>query len=338
MIDKIIISFYVSRVCVDIKNTYVLTDDRRHKRKGGKVFHSSLLSTHRFSYFILPRTRAIPNKTCGEGNMNGWILSQIFLAFSWTLPYTSGFFSVSPLVDNGKLKVSTSRLGLDLGYDFSTIDAFYKNQPYAAAFATCAIKASSSDAIAQRAVERIDKFGWRRNISFIVYGGLYQGMAQYFIFNQLYPKIFGDGTDVITVAEKVLFDQLVLTPFLCLPVAYLVKAAAFSFSPKEGISRYADDCKNNNLLWKYWLIWTPTQCVTFSIVPEHLRIPFIAAVSFIWLIILSSITSKNDDDRNTNIICYDNECLIIDEINFVGPASLITEDAQDAGCVPWGES
>ena len=58
---------------------------------------------------------------------------------------------------------------------------------------------------------------WRRSLAFFLYGGLYQGCAQYFIFNVLYPVWFGEGTDLLTIVEKVGFDQFVLTPFLCLP-------------------------------------------------------------------------------------------------------------------------
>ena len=34
---------------------------------------------------------------------------------------------------------------------------------------------------------------FRRNLAFILYGGLYQGMAQEIIFNDVFPIIFGDG-------------------------------------------------------------------------------------------------------------------------------------------------
>ena len=214
-----------------------------------------------------------------------------------------------------------------------TVGNFYKESPVEAAFVTCGVKAASSDAIAQRAVEkRTSGFAYKRNAAFIAYGGFYQGLAQYYIFNKLYPFMFGDGTDILTVAEKVIFDQLVLTPFVCLPIAYIVKAAVFGYSIPKGLTRYVDDAKRD-LLWKYWAIWTPTQCITFSIVPEHLRIPFIAAVSFFWLILLSSITSRSDVAQQDDfiIICYDNECLIMDRLRFVGPSSLINEDGSSTG-------
>jgi hypothetical protein len=100
---------------------------------------------------------------------------------------------------------STTSLHLDAslaGNVLGTIGTFYKESPVEAAFLTCGIKAASSDAIAQRAVEQNNGFAFKRNAAFIAYGGLYQGIAQYYIFNKLFPLLFGDGTDVITVAER----------------------------------------------------------------------------------------------------------------------------------------
>jgi protein Mpv17 len=134
---------------------------------------------------------------------------------------------------------------------------------------------------------------WRRTLAFLLYGGLYQGCVQYFIFNECFPRWFGSGEDVWTVATKVLFDLFALTPFLCLPFAYLFKAFAFRYSPAEGISRYLEDAKRD-LLVKYWIFWGPTQCITFGVMPAQWRIPFIAAMSFFWLITLSTISSRGD--------------------------------------------
>jgi len=60
------------------------------------------------------------------------------------------------------------------------------------------------------------------------------------------------------------------------------------------VLRYISDARGE-LLWKYWAIWTPAQCLTFSVVPEHLRTPFVALVSFFWLMILSVISSRPTD-------------------------------------------
>jgi protein Mpv17 len=136
---------------------------------------------------------------------------------------------------------------------------------------------------------KIDKL---RNFAYLVYGALYQGMAQEYIYNHLYPVMFGTGTDPVTVLSKVLFDLLVQTTLVTLPIAYISKAIIFRYGLGEAFRRYLDDIKNHGLLKKYFALWGPVQCLTFSIVPEHFRVTFIAAVSFFWLIILSSIASK----------------------------------------------
>lgn len=176
------------------------------------------------------------------------------------------------------------------------VSSFYKNSPYLAAFVTCGVKASAADLIAQskEGNSADDSSTVRRNIAFILYGGIYQGVMQEHIFNHIYPALFGTSTSLATVAVKVIFDMLVLSPFLCLPVAYLTKSIIFQYSPMEAIRRYISDIRERGLLKKYWSLWGPVQCLTFSVVPEHFRIAFVACVSFFWLILLSSITAKGE--------------------------------------------
>lgn len=59
----------------------------------------------------------------------------------------------------------------------------------------------------------------------------------------------------MTVLSKVLCDSLVITPFVCLPVAYVVKSVIFRYSFREAIFRYRDDVLKNGLLVKYWSLW-----------------------------------------------------------------------------------
>mmetsp|Transcript_28056 Transcript_28056/g.67594 ORF Transcript_28056/g.67594 Transcript_28056/m.67594 type:complete len:279 (-) Transcript_28056:47-883(-) len=213
------------------------------------------------------------------------------------------------------------------------VDTFYKTMPLASAFMTCGVKASLADIVAQKRAAKevaqtaqtddyendtlilgeIDSapFEKRRNLAFFLYGGLYQGMAQEIIFNEAFPIIFGQGTDLQTVFSKVLFDSLVITPLLCLPVAYFVKSVIFQYSFKEAINRYTDDVLKNGLLVKYWSLWSPVQCLTFGVVPQHLRIAWIAFVSFFWLIIFSSISAKGQKEREL----LDDSCSLEDGVS-----------------------
>ncbi len=189
-------------------------------------------------------------------------------------------------------------------------DAFWRNSPYIAAALTCGFKASAADYVAQRrqlnddeeqydtscdtalAINEPRRIDLKRNFAFIVYGSLYQGMAQEYIYNHLYPVFFGSGVDIVTVLSKVLFDLLIQTTLITLPIAYMTKALIYRYSLGEAWRRYVDDIRNQGLLTKYFVLWGPVQCMTFSIIPEHFRVTFIAFVSFFWLIILSTIASK----------------------------------------------
>ena len=52
------------------------------------------------------------------------------------------------------------------------------------------------------------------------------------------------------------------------------------------------EIRHKGLLFKYWSLWMPAQFLTFSVMPEHLRILFIAVVAFFWLIFFSMVTAK----------------------------------------------
>ena len=86
------------------------------------------------------------------------------------------------------------------------------------------------------------------------------------------------------VLEKMLLDNFVSAPLLWLPPAYLIKAFLYDFSWQEGLRKYQEDV-SQGLLWRYWSIWVPAQTVSFSVIPDHLRVAFMACVSFFWFIL-----------------------------------------------------
>ena len=49
--------------------------------------------------------------------------------------------------------------------------------------------------------------------------------------------------------------------------------------PRQTVNHWMD-VRHAFLLKIYWTIWIPVQTIAFSIVPQHLRISFIAAMSF----------------------------------------------------------
>jgi protein Mpv17 len=207
----------------------------------------------------------------------------------------------------------------------SDIDVLWRTYPYTAAALVCGFKASAADIIAQvkeesgdeenedepkinnkvleaTAVEKdeeeaptfsfLSNTDWRRNGAFIAYGALYQGITQEFFYNHMYPIWFGTGTGMETVLTKVAFTLLVQTTVLTLPTLYASKALIEGFSLKEAAQQYIYDIQYQGLLQKFYVLWGPVLCLTFSVIPEQYRVTFIALISFFWLIILSSISSQ----------------------------------------------
>eukprot|EP00977_Amphora_coffeiformis_P002227 scaffold425_cov175-Amphora_coffeaeformis.AAC.86 len=190
-------------------------------------------------------------------------------------------------------QTGSSKTQLDVwSQALAVIDTFYHTAPYAAGALTCGAKASAADFVAQRRQRTFSKFDRARNVAFLLYGAVYQGVAQEYIYNHCYASWFGSSNHPIVVLKKVLFDLCVQTTLVTLPVAYLTKAIIFRYPLRQGLRKYKHDVVNNGLLKKYFALWGPVQCLTFGVVPEHLRISFIAAVSFFWLIILSTISGR----------------------------------------------
>ena len=181
---------------------------------------------------------------------------------------------------------------------FAAIGTFYKNSPLASAFVTCAIKGSAADFVAQSKTQRVShggsiglapmQFQLKRNLAFLLYGGIYQGLGFEFFYNILFPKLFGDS-----IAKKVFASMFVLTPCVTLPLAYLFKAMVLQDSLQNALNQYKSDVMEKGLLSKYWLMWIPLQTLSFAVVPQHFRISFIAAFSFFWMILFSIISSRN---------------------------------------------
>jgi len=209
----------------------------------------------------------------------------------------------------------------------SAINTFYRQNRFKGAFLTCSIKGCSADLVAQciaaakerdvgnkqqitddninNLLKRLKRIGndppveetatkpisidLRRSAIFLLYGGFYQGCAQEFIYNDLFPKAFGTGTDVKTVMQKVFVDMGIINTLLCIPMAYMIKGILDGHTFVESMQKYWDDIVNKGVLFKSWAIFVPVQCLTFSVIPEHFRVSFVAFVSFFWTVVLSSL-------------------------------------------------
>jgi len=173
------------------------------------------------------------------------------------------------------------------------VSDLYATFPLQSAIVTCGVKASVADGIAQARSEA-DKLELRRNLAYILYGGIFIGGMCHLEYDYIFPYLFGDDHSIKTIFEEVIFDNFISAPLCWLPPAYLVKAAVYDYPLREGLEKYAHDIKHNGLLHKYLSIWIPAQSVSFSVIPEHLRVVFMASVSFFWFILFSTVASASD--------------------------------------------
>merc|ERR1711862_955090 len=108
-----------------------------------------------------------------------------------------------------------------------------------------------------------------RSLIFLIYGGFYQGVCNEFIHGDILP-LLGRGTDVGTVARKVIVDMGLICPFVCIPMAYLIKGFLVGNTIFVSLTNYLSDVVNKGVVFKNWCIFVPVQCLTFSVIPEPL--------------------------------------------------------------------
>jgi len=207
-------------------------------------------------------------------------------------PFSTGAALSGSLFQCPKPSHPSLRRGAPIALPISGILLRY---PLFSAFIVCSFKASMADLLAQISDKTTSSFfSFRRNFSFLLYGGLYTGIAQELLYNGVYPFLFGHDTKFLTAAKKVLFDNFVVTPCLALPIAYIIKAPFTNKTFKEGFQNYINDVKYRGLLKQAWSIWIPVQFIVFTIIPPQFRVSFVACVSFFWIVLFSRITAKGE--------------------------------------------
>ena len=186
---------------------------------------------------------------------------------------------------------------LAVGGAYSAVAA---QAPFITGFVTTGLKTTAADAFAQLVVEKKEKIDWQRNAIFTAFGSVYLGGFQYWLYNVQFAK----WTPTITkYAGKeglapvlTLLDQFAHTPLLYFPCFYGLKAAMerrpMFVGNDSALSRYSReywDCCT-----ACWKIWIPAQMINFTFTPYHLRIPFVAATSFVWTVSLSLMQGVMD--------------------------------------------
>eukprot|EP00210_Caulerpa_lentillifera_P004291 g4094.t1 len=171
------------------------------------------------------------------------------------------------------------------------------SEPFKTAVLTSFIKTGAADVFAQKVVEKRETIDWQRNAVYSVFGFIYLGMFQYYLYNIKFAKwckgIVDNFGRVGMPVVKVGLDQFVHHPFVYFPVFFITKSLVSGKGFEDAYTKYKleiwESCK------ALWGIWLPAQLVNFSMVPRHLRVPYVAAVSFGWTTVLSVMQARFDD-------------------------------------------
>jgi hypothetical protein len=182
----------------------------------------------------------------------------------------------------------------------SAYGSIAKTSPFLTGFITTGLKTTAADAFAQKIVEKREEIDWRRNAMFTTFGFFYLGGFQYYLYNIKFAQWCGTITRMSghlgSAPFKTFLDQFIHHPLLYFPTFYALKAAVEQRPLLDGkdsaLERYKAEifqsCK------ALWCVWVPAQIINFTFVPRHLRIPFVAATSFGWTIILSVMQGAFD--------------------------------------------
>lgn len=171
-----------------------------------------------------------------------------------------------------------------------------KSHPLAVGIITSGVKTSAADLFAQKIIERKEDVDWNRHSVFCVFGFAYLGGFQYWLYNVKFVqwcepirKVVGH----IGVAPlKTALDQCIHHPFVYFPTFYVIKALVEDKSASYALNKYKAEIWDS--VKALWTIWVPAQVINFAFVPRHLRIPYVAGVSFLWTVVLSVMQGKFD--------------------------------------------
>lgn len=172
-----------------------------------------------------------------------------------------------------------------------------QSHPFTVGVVTTGLKTSAADVFAQKVVEKREDFDWTRHAAFCAFGFAYLGGFQYWLYNVKFTQWCGTLTRMFghraTAPIKTFIDQAIHHPFIYFPSFFAIKAGVSGQPLSAAAEKYRSEIWDS--LKALWMVWVPAQFVNFAFVPRHLRIPYVAAVSFGWTVILSVMQGKFDD-------------------------------------------
>jgi len=175
---------------------------------------------------------------------------------------------------------------------------FAHSAPLTCSITTATIKGVCSDLFAQLVVEKRRQPEWRRTLAFCSFGAVYLGAYAHYKYTFLYSFLFGSAKTVPIITTKILADLLISAPLIYYPIYYGFKGALFG-SARSELRKYFS-AHGIAMVLRYWAVWTPTFVVMWTLIPVHMRIPFVCVVSLVWQVALSTLSYVSSPDGRTD--------------------------------------
>eukprot|EP01084_Bolivina_argentea_P300242 517665_1 len=171
------------------------------------------------------------------------------------------------------------------------LNALLMRYPKCTSIGLTVVKTMAADLIVQTTVDgkSLNNIDFVRASVFGTFGFVYLGCFQYWVYNILFFRWF-PSVSIRATINKVSVDQLIKHPFLYWPTFYFVQTSLNERKVnRETMQLVIHKYKNN--IWTdmkaLWSFAVPLQIINFSIMPLHLRLPFISISSFFWCCFLS---------------------------------------------------
>lgn len=171
--------------------------------------------------------------------------------------------------------------------------------PVTTAVLTTLIRTAPCDLIAQLYFEKRESVDWRRFWGFMIFGGLYVGVFQYYLYAHVinvvnFTALTGIVSKTGTAVGVALWDQFMHSPLLYFPAFVLTLKIVEGIPVGDIIPAAFDKWKNEvmDVMYASCFLWLPAQIVNFYFMPPYMVVPFINAVGAVWVVWLSLQTGK----------------------------------------------
>jgi len=174
---------------------------------------------------------------------------------------------------------------------------FAKKHPVIFGVSTATVKTLGMDIFVQTQIEGCDKLDWKRVGTFGLFGMIFNGAWQYFLFVKMMPRVVPNAfvfaakpikeklVDVKGIKGLVLqnfVENGINNPVIYFPTFYIIQSflAGENEIVKTGMNKYFKNFHED--IPAIWALWIPAQFINFGFSPAWFRVPFVAAVSSIW--------------------------------------------------------